>query len=103
MPDYVVARDGVMETANGKSRVSKGQKVSLTDWEYAHNSHLFGVELPATVELVREQEAVKVVSVKRTPRKTEPVPDIGVGSPTWRKAEQHKSAKPAARASIKRR
>jgi hypothetical protein len=46
MPDYVLTQDGVLETANGKSRVYKGGTVSLTEQEHRANAQLF-VEQPA--------------------------------------------------------
>lgn len=87
MADYVVTIDGVMETANGKSRVSKGQTVSLTDWEYAHNSHLFA---PEPVILVAAPDPGIEYEIQPEPLKA-----------SRRLTRPNKS--PAARASIKRR
>jgi hypothetical protein len=69
MPDYVLTMDGVLETANGKSRVYKGGTVSLTEQDYAHNAHLFVSEpviLVAAPEPDIEYEIVK--PVRHTPK-----------------------------------
>ena len=80
MPDYVLTQDGVLETANGKSRVYKGGTVSLSEQDYAHNAHLF---VPEPVILVAAPE-----------------PDIEY---EIMKPVRHTPKAPAARASVKRR
>jgi hypothetical protein len=91
-----LTQDGVLETANGKSRVYKGGTVSLTEQDYAHNAHLFVPE-PPPVGMVLEPRKptdpiVPASTVRHTP-KAEPV----------RQMKIDKAAVASARASAKRR
>jgi hypothetical protein len=47
--EYTIKVAGVMETANGRSRVHPGQVVSMTEQDFAHNAHLFTAPTPEIV------------------------------------------------------
>jgi hypothetical protein len=83
--EYTVKVEGVLETANGKSRVSPGRVVELSDQDHAHNAHLFVVpELPVAPKAESEVEAELQPPrpVRHTPKAPEPKK---AGKPTWRR------------------
>jgi septal ring-binding cell division protein DamX len=87
MAEYTVKVEGVLETANGKSRVSPGRVVELTEQDHAHNAHLFVVPEPPVAPKAESEVEAEV----QPHRKPEPVRHTPKAEPA--KATQKPAAK----------